>query len=84
MATILAVWFEIGKWQAIENRDTVNELKRLIKNTNTENYFVDVQYPYTKGEDDALVVFLTGSIHYKTTSHVAYFQKWNGQWKAAF
>lgn len=81
IVAILVVWFGIGKWQTIENRDTVNELKRFIKNTNTENYFIDVQYPYTKGEDDALVVFLTGSIQYRTTSHVVYFEKSNGQWK---
>lgn len=84
MATVFVVWFGIGKWQAIENRDTVNELKRLIKGTYPNNHFVDIQYPYTKGEDDALVIFLTttgANISFSSTSNVAYFQRTNGGWK---
>lgn len=74
LAVIFIAWFGIGKWKLIENRDTVNAMKRHIKDTYEDTYFIDVQYPYTEGKKDGLAVFLTGGIHYTTTSHVAYFE----------
>lgn len=79
--TIVVAWGGYDTITSKQEHNTINELKRLLKDT----YIVDLQYPYTEGKKDAVVVYTTTGMpktdDFYVTSNVVYYERVGGKWE---